>query len=108
MRSLSESAKVREIHILRDQKSRIALSRFPNLRILPTKERFRVQCVDVVAQGFQNAREAQREVFVELDLHRMRGTAGAGRSSSAEGAANAMAACISSAFRLGKAARMSS
>jgi integrase len=37
----------------------------------------------------------------------MCGTSGTGKSSSAEAAANAMAACTSSAFRLGKSARIS-
>jgi len=53
----SESAKIREIHILRNQKSRIPLYRFPDLRIVATEEGLRVQSVDVVAHGFQNARK---------------------------------------------------
>jgi len=92
MRPRSESAKIREIHILSNQKSRIPLYRFPDLRILMAEERLRVQSVDIVAHGLQNPRETQGQIFVELDLHRMRGTAGAGRSSSAEAAAKAMAA----------------
>jgi hypothetical protein len=55
-----------------------------------------MQRVDIMTHGFQNAGKTYGEVFVELDLHRIRGTAGTGRSSSAEAAAKAIAACRSS------------
>src|SRR5258708_36421034 len=56
-------------------------------------------CVDCAPVG---------KIFVQLDFHRTCGTGGTGKSSSAEGAAKAMAARMSSGFRLGKSERISS
>jgi len=66
----SESAKIREIHILRNQKSRIPLHRFPDLRILTTEEGLRVQCVDIVTQASRmparrNGRFSSSLIFIE-------------------------------------------
>jgi hypothetical protein len=45
-----------------------------------------------VSGAFQTSRKTKRKILVQLDLHRMCGTAGTGKSSSAEAAANAMTA----------------
>jgi hypothetical protein len=42
--------------------------------------------------AFQKGCKTKRKILVQLDVHRMCGTAGTGKSSSAEAAANAMAA----------------
>jgi hypothetical protein len=48
--------------------------------------------VHVVTNAFQKCRNLEGQIFIQLDLHRMGGTTGTGKSSSAEDAANAMAA----------------
>jgi len=57
-----------------------------------TEKQLVLQRMSVVTEVFQQDRKAKRKVLVQLDLHRTCGTAGTGKSSSAEAAANAMAA----------------
>jgi hypothetical protein len=45
-----------------------------------------------MTEVFQEVCQPEGKVLVQLDLHRMCGTSGTGKSSSAEAAANAMAA----------------
>jgi len=46
----------------------------------------------VVTEVFQQSYKPEGKILVQLDLHRMCGTSGTGKSSSAEAAAKAMAA----------------
>src|SRR5580692_3164621 len=103
MRSRSESSKIREVQVLGNQESLVLLRRFPNLPVTLAAQVFFGDCVNVVAEIYQDCGQMHGKVFVELDLHRMCGVAGTGKSSSAEAAAKAMAACTSSGFRTGKA-----
>ena len=64
--------------------------------------------MNIVPQVLQQFCQLKRKILVQLDLHRTCGTSGTGKSSSAEEAANAMAARTSSVFKLGKLARISS
>jgi hypothetical protein len=48
--------------------------------------------MNIMAESVETGCDQQREILVELDFHRIGGTAGTGRSSSAEAAANAIAA----------------
>lgn len=99
---------IREIQILGDQESRFFLRSFPNLPVRMADEPFIMQGMNVVAEILQQGCKPERKILVQLDIDRMCGTAGTGKSSSAEAAANAMAARTSFAFRLGKSERMSS
>ena len=60
--------------------------------MLPADEPLIVQRMNVVTEIFQQGCKPERKILVQLDLHRMCGTAETGKSSSAEAAANAMAA----------------
>src|SRR5580704_6754151 len=71
-------------------------------------ELFFMSGMHVVTDVFQQDCKLNGKILVQLDIHRIIGTAGKGKSSSADAAANAMAARISSAFKLGKSARISS
>src|ERR1700733_7040787 len=71
-------------------------------------ERLLVDSVHIVTDVIQQDCKPNGEILVQLDLHRISGTAGKGKSSSADAAANAIAAWTSSSFRLGKSARISS
>src|SRR5208282_963590 len=104
----SEFSKVGEIQILRDQESRIPLRRVPNLAVAPTSQVLFANCVDIVLETRQDYGQTRGKVLVEFDFHQKWGVAGTGRSSSAEAAANAIAARTCSAFRAGKSARISS
>src|SRR5208282_5608716 len=64
--------------------------------------------MNIAAEFFQRICKPEGKILVQLDLHRMCGTSGTGKSSAAEAAANAMAAWMSSALRLGKSLRISS
>ncbi len=48
--------------------------------------------MNFVSEAIEKGCKPIRKILVQLDLHRMRSTAGTGESSSAEAAANAMAA----------------
>jgi hypothetical protein len=108
MSSRSESSKIREVQVLGNQESLVLLRRFPNLAVTLATQVFFGDSVNVVAEICQACGQMRRKIFVELDPHRMCGVAGTGRSSSAEAAAKAIAACTSSIFRAGNAARISS
>ncbi len=84
--------RIREIQALRNQKPLLTLSGIPYLWISTSCESFFLSCVNVVPQLDQNRCKPHQEIFVELNLHRIEGTAGTGRSSSAEAAAKEMAA----------------
>jgi hypothetical protein len=64
------------------------LSSLPGLSLGPQSRARR----NVVSGAFQTSRKTKRKILVQLDLYRMCGTAGTGKSSSAEAAANAMTA----------------
>src|ERR1700704_3037251 len=77
---------------LGDQGSRFFLRSFPNLPVRMADEPFIMQGMNVVAEILQQGCKPERKILVQLDIDRMCGTAGTGKSSSAEAAANAMAA----------------
>jgi hypothetical protein len=108
MRSRSELSKIGEVQVLCNQESLVLLRRFPNLAVTLATQVFLGDGVNVVAEIGQDCGQMHRKVFVEFDPHRICGVAETGRSSSAEAAAKAIAACKSSVFRAGKAVRMSS
>jgi len=74
-----------------DLKSRLLLRRFPNLAVRMSHELLLMHGMNVVTELLQHSRKPERKVLVQLNLHRMCGTSGTGKSSSAEAAANAMA-----------------
>ena len=86
------ATRIRKIQVLCYQKTFFALCRFPNLLIGTPGEPFLRCRMNIMPECFQLERDLQREVFVELDSHRIWGTGGTGRSSSADAAANAIAA----------------
>ena len=92
---------VREIHILRDEKSFFRLRRRPNFTVWFTGETFFARRLDTMTELLQNWNDVSRDVLVQLNLHRTCGVAGMGRSSSADAAANAIAAWTSAACREG-------
>ena len=94
--------------VLRDEEPCFRLSRAPNFSIGPTVQSFLKRGVNIAAKVFQERYESGREVLIQLNFHRTRGTSGTGRSSSADVAANAMAALTSSGFNVGYPARISS
>jgi integrase len=52
-----------------------------------TKKQLVLQRMNVVVEAFQKRCKTKRKILVQLDVHRMCGTAGTGKSSSAEAAA---------------------
>jgi hypothetical protein len=68
------------------------LRRFPNIHVRTANELLIVHGMNVMTDISQHGCEPDREVLAQLDLHRMCGIAGTGKSSSAEAAANAIAA----------------
>jgi len=111
--SWNESPNVAEVEILGNQKACIVLRRFPYLKVALAAEIFLRNSVYVVAELGEDCSQLHRKVLVQLDSHRcgdagICGVAGTGRSSPADAAAKAMAACTSSALSAGKAARISS
>ena len=92
VRTWGKSPRIREIQVLGDQKSRFLLRGFPNLAVSMADQPLIAKRMNVVTVAFQHGSKLERKILVQLNLHRMRGTAGTGKSSSAEAAANAMAA----------------
>jgi hypothetical protein len=103
-----KSSEIGEIQVLRDQEARISLRSIPNLKVASASEILFSNSVNVVVETRQDSGQTNRKVLVEFDPHRTCGVEGTGRSSSAEAAAKAIAACTSSVFRAGKSARISS
>ena len=103
-----EAPAVGEIQVLRDESTAFDSSLGPELGIVAAREIFLLGGMNIVSEAPQKSGDLQREILVELGFHWTLGTAGMGRSSSAEAAANAIAAQTSSALRVGKSARMSS
>lgn len=64
----------------------------PNLAVRVADSYFVKHSINVVAEFFEESRKPNRKILVELDLHRIGGLPSTGKSSSAEAAANAMAA----------------
>src|ERR1035441_5732448 len=95
MSARREAMAVREIQILRDESAAFSLSLCPKLGIVTTREIFLLDRMNIVSKLPQTRCDPQREVLVELGFHcglgRL-GPAGRRRPSSAEPAANAIAA----------------
>src|ERR1700761_180527 len=106
MRSGSESSQIGEIQVLSYQKSLFALRNGPDLGVTLSRETFFCRRVDFVTEVSQCNRQTEREILVQLDLHRTWGVSGTGKSSSADAAANAMAARTSFAFSVGNCSRI--
>jgi len=92
MRSRNELPYVRKIQILRNQEAPFFLSELPYLMIGFTCKPLLLGSMNIMPKRFQTDGQGKWKVFIELDFHRICGTAGTGRSSSAEAAAKAMAA----------------
>lgn len=107
MGSWSKTADIGEIQILRDEKAPGTLCRFPDVLIILSGQSLLIDRIRFVAELHQNADQPERQVFIQFDLHEMLGVLGTGISSSAEVAAKAMTARISSSLRVGKSLRIS-
>lgn len=92
MRSRHEPPCVGEIQILRNQKAFFSLRRFPYFGVAAPDKAFLVHRLDIMSKRLQLGRNFDGQVFVKLDVHRICGSVGEGKSSSADAAANAMAA----------------
>lgn len=89
---------IREIHILRDEKSSFESCRGPYLSIGLARESLVARRLDIVTELLQNRNDAGRHILVQLNFHRTCGVAGTGRSSSADAAAKAIAAWTSAGW----------
>jgi hypothetical protein len=98
----NEPANIREVEILCDQETPLFLCRIPDSVVIPTNKSLRLSGVNVMAQISQQARQTYRHVLIKFDLHATFGKRGAGRSSCADVAANAIAARTSSSESVGK------
>jgi len=92
MRTRREATQVREIQVLRNQKPGFLLCGFPNIIVRMADKMLIVNGMYIVTEAFQSNCKAEGEILVQLDSHRMCGNSGTGRSSSADAAANAIAA----------------
>src|SRR6266496_6247748 len=108
MRSWGKSSKVGKVQVLCDQESHISLRRFPHFAVAPATQILFSNGVNIVVETQQDYGQTRKKVLVEFDPHQKCGVAGTGISSSAEAAANAIAARTCSALRDGKSARISS
>src|ERR1700678_917286 len=98
---------IRETEILRYHKPLFRLRRNPDNLIRSARQALAEHRVDIVTGVAAFARHSRRDVLVQLDFHLKRGTSSAGKSSSAEAAANAMAAFKSSMVSDGMPAQIS-
>jgi hypothetical protein len=108
MGSRDKKACIREIQILSNEKISDLLSNLPDLWILVAFQTFLGDSIDFMAELGKDSNESAGKILVELDLHRILGTFGVGRSSSAEAAAKAITARTSSSLRVGKSLSISS
>jgi hypothetical protein len=106
MSSGGEPPQISKIQVLSDEKSLFALRDIPDLGVALSRQTFFHCCVDSMTEVSQRNRQTEREILVQLDLHRTWGVSGTGKSSSAEAAANAIAARTCFAFRVGNCSRM--
>ena len=102
-----EAADVREIQILCDEKASGALCCVPDARVVSPGQPFLGNRIRFMTELRQNADQPERQVFIQFDFHGMLGMLGTGRSSSAEAAAKAITARISSSFNVGKSSMIS-
>lgn len=101
---------VREIEILGDEETGFLLCSSPDVQITAPAQSFVQNRVHIETQRAPTRRDCHRKALVEFQLHatlRSGGTGlGAGRSSLAAVAANAMTAWTSASVRLGKSRRI--
>src|ERR1039458_2580046 len=108
MGSRSETLRVGEVHVLGNQETCLALRSLPDDWIGLACDSLFHNGVDIVAHRSQPWGQQRGQILIEFDLHRIWGMAGTGRSSSADAAAKAITARMSSGVRLGKSFRISS
>src|SRR5450755_3415307 len=99
---------VGEIQVLHNESATFDLRLRQKFGIVAARQISLLRRMNIVSELAQPGSDLQGQVLVELGFHWMLGTAGTGRSSSAEAAVKAIAAQTSLALRLGKSARMSS
>ena len=87
MSSGSEFTDIREIQILCDQEATVPLGPFPDNLIGFSIDPLIFDRVGLVSKSRKDPHQRGWQVFVQLDFHAATGTAGSGRSSSAEEAA---------------------
>jgi hypothetical protein len=104
----TEPANVREVQVLRDEKSPGASRGLPDTRVWFSGEPFPSHVIHFVAEGRQFAHQRFRQILVQLDFRAAGGTDGTGISSSADAAAKAMTARNASPETVGKSAKISS
>jgi len=102
---------VGEVQILRDQKSLLTLSCTPHLRVDAATEALVKDRIDVVSKKREPFARRGWDIFVELEFQATLTSGGigdgAGKSSLAAAAANAITARMSSSLKLGNSARIS-
>src|ERR1019366_10565363 len=96
MRPWCIAPSVGKIHILGNQEPTFALGDFPDGLIETTFQAFIPNGLDVVPKECQPRGKTSGQILIEFDLHRIWGMAGTGRSSSADAAAKAITARMSS------------
>jgi hypothetical protein len=105
-----KSPPVREIEILRDQKTLFRLGRVSYIDVAPAAKSLVPHGVRIQSKRSEARTNAMRNVLVQLDLHATLTSwgagVGAGRSSLAEAAANATTTRTSSSVTLGKSAKI--
>lgn len=92
MSAWDEFPGVRKVEVLGDQESFFSLRGTPDVRVRTSNQFFVKDGMDVMTQVIQRDAENTRKILIQLEVHRMRGVSGVGKSSSAEAAANAIAA----------------
>ena len=107
-----KTALIREIEVLCHQKPRLRLGSTPDIDVGPTTEAFIKDRVNVMAQRAKADGRRSRDVLVELQPHATFTSGGngdgAGRSSTADAAANAMTARMASSETEGNSRRIAS
>src|SRR4051812_30484915 len=97
-----ESTDIREVQVLRDQHTVGRLCGTPDHVVARAHQVLGRNCIHVVPLTADHGDEFDWKILVEFDPHRIDGTGGVGRSSSAEEAAKAIAARTCSSVSVGK------
>lgn len=105
-----EATDVRGVEVLRDQESLLGLTRRPDLVVRTPAEAFIERGIDVEAHRRESTLRGCGDVLIKLQLHATLTSGGsgegAGKSSLADAAANAITARTSSSVRLGNSRRI--
>lgn len=86
----------------------LLLGSLPNIWVGAADKSFDSHIIDIMPQRGKLGDQGLWQVLVQLELHGLAGTVGAGKSSSAEAAANAITALRASGGTVGKSAKICS